>query len=49
LQALFHFISLRVAKEAQGEIVAYAKALLELGRPVAPEAFDAFAENNYEF
>jgi thymidylate synthase (FAD) len=36
-------------KEAQGEIVAYAKALLELGRPVAPEAFDAFAENNYQF
>jgi hypothetical protein len=29
--------------------VAYAKALLELGRPVAPEAFDAFAENNYQF
>jgi thymidylate synthase (FAD) len=49
LQALFHFISLRIAKEAQGEIVAYAKALLELGRPVAPEAFDAFAENNYQF
>ena len=49
LQALFHFISLRISKGAQGEIVAYAKALLELGRPVAPEAFDAFAENNYQF
>jgi thymidylate synthase (FAD) len=49
LQALFHFISLRVGHGAQGEIVAYAKALLELGRPVAPEAFDAFAENNYQF
>ena len=49
LQALFHFISLRIGKGAQGEIVAYAKALLELGRPVAPEAFDAFAENNYQF
>jgi thymidylate synthase (FAD) len=49
LQALFHFISLRIAKGAQGEIVAYAKALLELGKPVAPEAFDAFAENNYQF
>jgi thymidylate synthase (FAD) len=49
LQALFHFISLRIDKGAQGEIVAYAKALLELGKPVAPEAFDAFAENNYQF
>ena len=49
LQALFHFISLRIGKGAQGEIVAYAKALLELGRPVAPEAFDAFVENNYQF
>jgi flavin-dependent thymidylate synthase len=49
LQALFHFISLRITKGAQGEIVAYAKALLELGQPVAPEAFDAFAENNYQF
>lgn len=49
LQALFHFISLRIGKGAQGEIVAYAKALLDLGRPVAPEAFDAFAENNYQF
>ena len=50
LQALFNFISLRIdGKSAQGEIVAYAKALLELGRPVAPEAFDAFAENNYQF
>ena len=49
LQALFHFIALRIGHGAQGEIVAYAKALLELGRPVAPEAFDAFAENNYQF
>ena len=49
LQALFHFISLRIGHGAQGEIVAYAKALLELGSPVAPEAFDAFAENNYQF
>ena len=29
--------------------MAYAEALLTLGRPVAPEAFDAFAENNYQF
>lgn len=49
LQALFHFISLRLGEGAQGEIVAYAQALLALGRPVAPEAFDAFAANNYQF
>lgn len=49
LQALFHFISLRIGHGAQGEIVAYAKALLKLGSPVAPEAFHAFAENNYQF
>ena len=49
LQALFHFISLRIGHGAQGEITAYAKALLELGHSVAPEAFDAFAENNYQF
>jgi thymidylate synthase (FAD) len=49
LQALFHFISLRIGHGAQGEIVAYAKALLELGRPVAPEAFAAFEANNYQF
>lgn len=49
LQALFHFISLRIGHGAQGEIVSYAKSLLILGRDVAPEAFDAFASNNYQF
>ena len=49
LQSLFHFISLRMGHGAQGEIVAYARALLELGRPVAPEAFAAFEANNYQF
>jgi thymidylate synthase (FAD) len=49
LQALLHFISLRIGHGAQGEIVAYAKALLELGRPVAPEAFAAFEANNHSF
>ena len=49
LQTLFHFVSLRIAGGAQGEIAAYAKGLLELGYPVAPEAFDAFTENNYQF
>ena len=50
LQALFHFISLRIdAKSAQSEIAAYARALLILARPVAPEAFAAFEANNYSF
>jgi thymidylate synthase (FAD) len=49
LQALLHFISLRIGHGAQGEIAAYANALLELGRPVAPEAFAAFEANNYSF
>ena len=49
LQALFHFISLRLGDGAQAEIVAYAQALLDLGSPIAPEAFDAFAANNYQF
>lgn len=50
LQTLLHYISLRInSKSAQYEISAYASALFELGRPVAPEAFDAFAENNYQF
>ena len=49
LQALFHFISLRLGEGAQAEIVAYAQALLDLGSPIAPEAFDAFAANNYQF
>ena len=49
LQALFHFISLRIGKGAQREIVAYAEALLELARPIAPEAFAAFEANNYQF
>jgi thymidylate synthase (FAD) len=49
LQALFHFVSLRIGKDAQGEIAAYANALLELARPVAPEAFAAFEANNYQF
>ncbi len=49
LQALLHFISLRIGKGAQYEIVAYAEALLKLARPIAPEAFAAFETNNYQF
>jgi len=49
LQALLHFLSLRLGKGAQAEITAYAAALLELARPIAPEAFAAFEANNYQF
>jgi len=49
LQALLHFLSLRLGKGAQAEITAYAEALLELARPIAPEAFAAFETNNYQF
>lgn len=49
LQALLHFLSLRLGKGAQCEITAYAASLLELARPIAPEAFAAFEANNYQF
>lgn len=48
LQALLHFIGLRIDKGAQSEIRAYAEALLKLAEPIAPEVFEAFAENNYQ-
>ena len=49
LQTLLHFISLRVEKGAQSEIAAYARSLQTLARPVAPEVFKAFEQNNYQF
>jgi len=49
LQALLHFISLRSPGDAQGEIQAYAQALVELARPVCPEAFEAFEQNGSVF
>jgi thymidylate synthase (FAD) len=49
LQALLHFISLRIGEGAQSEIAAYAEALLKLADPIAPEVFETFAENNYQF
>jgi thymidylate synthase (FAD) len=49
LQALLHFISLRIGEGAQSEIAAYAEALLKLADPIAPEVFEAFAENHYQF
>ena len=49
LQALLHFLSLRDARDAQGEIQAYAQALHRLARPIVPEAFDAFEANGSSF
>lgn len=49
LQALFHFISLRSPKDAQGEIQAYAQALYDLAQPLVPEAFEAFEQNAASF
>jgi thymidylate synthase (FAD) len=49
LQALLNFISLRIGNGAQHEIALYAEALLKLASPIAPEVFEAFAENNYQF
>lgn len=49
LQALLHFLSLRDAHDAQGEIQAYAQALHRLARPIVPEAFDAFEANGSSF
>jgi len=49
LQALLHFLSLRNANDAQGEIQAYAQALHSLARPIVPEAFAAFEANDSSF
>ena len=49
LHALLHFISLRKGEGAQSEIAQYANSLLYLARPVAPEVFEAFENNNYDF
>jgi len=45
LNNLFKFLSLRLAWNAQAETRAYAEAVLELARPVAPVAFAAFDEH----
>jgi thymidylate synthase (FAD) len=42
LHNLFHFLSLRLHEHAQWEIRQYAKALLELVRPVCPVSVDEF-------
>lgn len=45
LNNLFKFLNLRLAWNAQAETRAYAEAVLELARPVAPVAFVAFDEH----
>lgn len=42
LQALFNFIDLRLGKGAQGEIGAYAQAIVELIKPIVPHAIEAW-------
>jgi len=42
LHNLFHFLSLRMAPDAQKEIRAYAEAILDLIRPIVPLACKAF-------
>ena len=44
LQSVAHFIQQRLANDAQVEIQAYAKAVLELARPHFPTSFDALIE-----
>ena len=42
LQALLHFIDLRSGAGAQSEIGAYAKAILELIKPIVPVSLEAW-------
>jgi len=42
LQALLHFIDLRLGKGAQNEIQAYARTLFELVQPIVPETIRAW-------
>lgn len=45
LQALLHFIDLRSGAGAQSEIGAYAKAILELIKPIVPVSLEAWLSN----
>lgn len=49
LQALLHFLSLRLPEDSQWEIRAYADHMAEIAEPIVPEAFDAFYENGQTF
>ncbi len=45
LHNLFHFLKLRLHEHAQYEIRVYAEAILELIRPIVPQAVAAFQES----
>lgn len=47
LHNLFHFLSLRLHEHAQYEIRVYAEAMLELIKPIVPEAVKAFRERRF--
>jgi thymidylate synthase (FAD) len=49
LQALLHFLSLRMPADAQWEIRAYADTMARIAEPIVPEAFDAFYANGKSF
>ena len=49
LQALLHFLSLRLPEDSQWEIRAYADHMAKIAEPIVPEAFDAFYENGQTF
>ncbi|MGF1491987.1 MAG: FAD-dependent thymidylate synthase [Microcoleaceae cyanobacterium] len=48
LQALLHFIRLRLGSGAQNEIVAYAEEILHLINPIVPQCIEAWQEVNHE-
>jgi thymidylate synthase (FAD) len=49
LQALLHFLSLRLPPDSQWEIRAYADHMADIAEPIVPEAFDAFYANDKSF
>ena len=49
LQALLHFLSLRLPADSQWEIRAYADVMARIAEPIVPEAFDAFYANGKTF
>lgn len=49
LQALLHFLSLRMPADAQWEIRAYADTMARIAESIVPEAFDAFYANGKSF
>lgn len=49
LQAMLHFLSLRLPSDSQWEIRAYADCMARIAEPIVQEAFDAFYENGKSF